>query len=167
MPLRHSRLRSVVQQLGSMLFAPLVLLMLVLGIAGGAFAEAAQADDDSLGATVKQLVEQLGSEHYAEREKAQGELRQMGLAAFDALRKAQSSDDIEIAMRAKYLLYSMQVRWANDDDPHAMIVFIEREIQLAFLDDAADAGEVGVVGQQLGDALLRRLDSHLETEEIP
>jgi len=41
----------------------------------------------------------------------------MGLEVFDQLYDAQSSDDIEIALRARYLIRSLTVRWAQDDDP--------------------------------------------------
>jgi tetratricopeptide (TPR) repeat protein len=66
---------------------------------------------------ISRLVGQLGSQHYAQREKAQAQLRQLGLDAFDALYAAQNSDDIEISMRARYLLQSLTIRWAHDDDP--------------------------------------------------
>ena len=41
----------------------------------------------------------------------------MGLEVFDQLYDAQASDDIEIALRARYLLRSLTVRWSQDDDP--------------------------------------------------
>ncbi len=68
-------------------------------------------------ASISNLVEQLGAEQYAKREKAQAQLRQFGLEAFDALYAAQDSDDIEISMRARYLLQSLTIRWADEDDP--------------------------------------------------
>jgi tetratricopeptide (TPR) repeat protein len=71
-------------------------------------------------ARISQLVAQLGSQQFAEREKAQAKLRQLGLDAFDALYAAQSSDDIEISMRARYLLQNLTIRWAHDDDPPAV-----------------------------------------------
>ncbi len=62
------------------------------------------------------LIQQLGAPQYSTREKAQLELEQLGLEAFDALNRAQASDDIEIAMRARYLVRSLQVHWTRDGD---------------------------------------------------
>ena len=62
------------------------------------------------------LIEKLGASQYAARERAQAELERLGLAAFDALHDAQSHDDIEIAMRARYLVLSMRVNWSRESD---------------------------------------------------
>lgn len=77
-------------------------------------------DPDALEAVIAGLIRELGSEEFARREKAQGELRRLGLAAFDGLHKAQHSEDIEVALRARYLLRSMATRWAHEDDPQAV-----------------------------------------------
>ena len=69
---------------------------------------------------VERLIVQLGDSQYANRIRAQEELKQLGLAAFDALHRAQEHDDIEIAMRARYLVRSMRVQWALADDPPAV-----------------------------------------------
>ena len=66
---------------------------------------------------IDQLVGQLGSEQFAKREKAQAQLRKLGLDAFDALYEARDSGDIEISMRARYLLQSLPIQWAHEDDP--------------------------------------------------
>ena len=63
------------------------------------------------------LIRELGAADYASRERAQAKLRLMGLDVFDELYDAQASDDIEIALRARYLLRSLTVRWSQDDDP--------------------------------------------------
>ena len=68
-------------------------------------------------ASISNLVEQLGAEQYAKREKAQAKLGQLGLDAFDALYAAQGSDDIEVSMRARYLLQSLTIPWALENDP--------------------------------------------------
>ncbi|MCY2994150.1 MAG: hypothetical protein NTY19_40680 [Planctomycetota bacterium] len=65
---------------------------------------------------IETLILQLGAEDFAKREKAEAELRRLGLIAFDALHKAQTSDDIEISLRARYLLRSMTIRWFREDD---------------------------------------------------
>ena len=75
--------------------------------------ETAPADLDS---RIALLIEQLGSPEYATRERAQAELLRLRLDAFDALNEAQLSDDIEIALSARYLVNSMQVNWSSEDD---------------------------------------------------
>ncbi|MCH7728341.1 MAG: hypothetical protein IH991_17970 [Planctomycetes bacterium] len=50
---------------------------------------------------VNGLIKNLGASSFATREKAQSELEQLGLKAFDALFEAQYNNDIEIAMRAR------------------------------------------------------------------
>jgi len=66
---------------------------------------------------IEQLIDQLGAEEFARRERAQAELTRLGLNAFDALHRAQDHEDIEIARRASYLIRSMRIRWVQDDDP--------------------------------------------------
>lgn len=79
--------------------------------------DVSQADRAALEAVIANWIKQLGAEEYARRERAQAELRRLGLTAFDALLRAQESEDIEIAMRSRYLLRSMTVRWAHENDP--------------------------------------------------
>src|ERR1044072_1145767 len=55
-------------------------------------------------AKVAKLIEQLGAGEFAAREKAQADLAKIGLEAFDALNDAQHDDDVEIALRARYLV---------------------------------------------------------------
>jgi tetratricopeptide (TPR) repeat protein len=62
------------------------------------------------------LIEHLGSPQYHTRERAQEELKRLGTAAFDALLSAQDHDDIEVAMRARYLVRSMSVAWTREGD---------------------------------------------------
>ena len=97
--------------------------------AGGAFAAGAGAADassldarkasDEAGSNREQiarLIERLGAADFAEREQAQAELARLGLEAFDSLIDAQKSDDIEIQLRAKYLVRGLSVRWHVDGD---------------------------------------------------
>jgi hypothetical protein len=88
-----------------------------IGAEGAAPGDAQVASPTSLDTRIQQLIEQLGSEQYATRERAQGELKRLGLTAFDALYEAQNHEDIEIALRAQYLVRSLTVDWAHEDDP--------------------------------------------------
>jgi tetratricopeptide (TPR) repeat protein len=63
------------------------------------------------------LIEQLGDKDYFLRQKAQDELSKMGFEAFEALSTASTSDDLETATRAKYLLKLMRVEWTTATDP--------------------------------------------------
>lgn len=66
------------------------------------------------------LIEQLGDEQFVIREQAQSELSELGLIAFDALNEALQHEDIEIVLRARYLLRSMRVQWFEEDDSPAL-----------------------------------------------
>jgi hypothetical protein len=80
-------------------------------------AEPPVADD----ARIAELIRRLGSEEFTERERAQGELAELGLAAFDALHSAQNDNDPEISLRARHLVRSMNVRWFQESDPPEVV----------------------------------------------
>lgn len=65
---------------------------------------------------VARLIEQLGAENFATREKAQNELKEIGVKAFESLFEAQSHADIEIALRAQHLVRSLDIDWAQTGD---------------------------------------------------
>jgi tetratricopeptide (TPR) repeat protein len=75
------------------------------------------SEASALDARIIKLIGQLGDSQYHAREKAQDELRRIGPAAFDALLAAQEHEDIEIAMRARYLVRSLPIVWTKDEDP--------------------------------------------------
>lgn len=67
----------------------------------------AVAKDDT---KIARLIEQLGSDQFAEREKATKELGELGLVALEALRKAVKSDDAERRKRASDLLKQLEAQ---------------------------------------------------------
>ncbi len=71
-------------------------------IAAAAALALAAAQDEA--GKIDALIQQLGSEDYAAREKATDELRKIGKPAEEALRKAAESTDPEVQSRAKALL---------------------------------------------------------------
>jgi hypothetical protein len=77
-------------------------LMLALSFALSVAPAAPDAKADS--ERIAQLIKQLGSEDFAEREKASSELEQIGLAALPALREAARSRDPETKSRAEALV---------------------------------------------------------------
>lgn len=68
------------------------------------------------GAEITQLIEQLGSEQYVARQRAERELTRLGAEAFDALTAAENHLDLEIAARARYLARRIKVDWVREDD---------------------------------------------------
>lgn len=76
-----------------------------------------QAPSDELDRRIRELIAELGSDNYFARERAQQALAQIGFEAFDALTEAEEADDIEISLRAKYLVRLMRVGWVVDSDP--------------------------------------------------
>jgi hypothetical protein len=57
---------------------------------------------------VARLIAQLGSERFAEREGATRQLEAAGESALGALRKALTSDDLEVRRRAKRLVAALE-----------------------------------------------------------
>jgi tetratricopeptide (TPR) repeat protein len=102
--------------------------ILCVALAGSVLAfDSATANDDGPGTVEKkrtevqsrvdQLIQQLGAPNYATRERAHSELARLGHVAFDALYQAQEHEDVEIAQRAQYLLRSLRIDLAGEDDP--------------------------------------------------
>jgi len=88
--------------------------------------QGAVADKDGNSAErITRLIEQLGSDDFGTREKAQSELAQAGLEAYDALHAARSHRDPEIALRARYLVDSMRVRWFADSDSAKVVAILK------------------------------------------
>lgn len=66
--------------------------------------------------TVLALIRELGDEQYAVRRRAEEELIRLGPDAFDQLKLAEESQDLEIAERARYIVQRMRVEWVRPDD---------------------------------------------------
>jgi len=66
---------------------------------------------------IKGLVEQLGSDQYVVRRRAEEALLRLGAKAFDVLKAAEHDSDPEIVARATYLTRLIDVPWTTDDDP--------------------------------------------------
>jgi tetratricopeptide (TPR) repeat protein len=79
--------------------------------------QTAESGPKELTAEIEKLISQLGADEFVTRENAQAKLEKLGLEAFDALHQAQENDDIEVAMRARYLVRSLQVDWSKETDP--------------------------------------------------
>src|SRR3712207_161835 len=87
-----------------------IFIALAVAISSGHSADnppAGSVQDQAANDRIAKLIEQLGSDDFPVREKAQSELAQAGLEAYDALHQAQSHHDPEISLRARYLVRSM------------------------------------------------------------
>ncbi len=74
------------------------------------------AEQVKLNQEIKKWIEQLGDPSFVKRQAARAELERIGLSAFEDLRLAESSPNVEIANSAQYLLRSMRVAWALPSD---------------------------------------------------
>lgn len=95
------------------------LVGIVLAVALSFETNAQEASTD-LDARITKLIEQLGADEFATREKAQSRIKALGLAAFEPLLAATKHRDIEVASRVRYLLRGMPVGWSRDSDPPAV-----------------------------------------------
>ncbi|MDZ4851300.1 MAG: hypothetical protein SGI77_18580 [Pirellulaceae bacterium] len=85
---------------------------------GFAFAsDDANSKEANLKKRVAELIEKLGSDHYATRRQAQESLQQIGVLALDQLQAAILHSDPQIASTARYLVRSSFTNWTNDTDP--------------------------------------------------
>src|SRR5205823_5511182 len=121
--------QNILRQLNHRCWLLAVALALVISasIAADNPPPAAAEKDDATPDRIARLIEQLGSDDFGAREKAQSELAQAGLEAYDALHAAQAHHDPEIALRARYLVRSMtgSVRWFADSDSPKVVALLK------------------------------------------
>lgn len=107
---------ALARRLGAAAIAGVVLAVWA-GAAAPAREETPEAATD---AHIAELIERLGDPQFAVRQRAQQELIKLGFDAFDALVKAEDSDDPEVAMQAEYLVRRIRAQWTRDTDPRAI-----------------------------------------------
>ena len=79
-------------------------------------------------AAVADLIRQLGDDEYAVREGAAGKLAAIGGDAADALlAAAESSDDLEVALKARWLVEALPI--ASASDPPAVTSLLDRYVR--------------------------------------
>jgi Flp pilus assembly protein TadD len=94
----------------------LFVVLAVLAGSGTLGAAEASAPNDDLDQRIARLIEELGDNQFAVRQRAQRELTRLGHAAFDALTAAENNDDVEIAIQARYLVRLIRIDWIQDGD---------------------------------------------------
>src|SRR5436305_6930463 len=131
--------------------------------AAGSVTEKEEAEEAS---RIAKLIEQLGSDDFGIREKAQSELAQAGLEAYDALHAAQSHHDPEIALRARYLVRSMtgSVRWFADSDSPKVVAILKEYGDLAEAEKKNRIDRLAALEDRLGVTPLIRL-ARFETSD--
>jgi len=87
----------------------LLATLLGLGLLG-LLAAPMSADDKADGKQIAKLIEQLGADSFAERQKANQALDDIGVPALEALRAAQKNSDAEIRKRANDLVSRIEKR---------------------------------------------------------
>jgi tetratricopeptide (TPR) repeat protein len=108
---------------------PAIARLLLAGFWGVCCAGAREASPDAAGKSLParaepagkgaldDLIQQLGDEQYSVRRRAEEELLRRGPEAYDQLKAAESSSDLEIAERARYIVQRMRVDWVRPEDP--------------------------------------------------
>jgi hypothetical protein len=103
-----------------------VVLLLVIGLGMLALPSGAAEPVDA--AHIKKLIEQLGSDDFADREKATASLDTMGEPALEELRKARLSSDNEVRRRSEDLVKKIEKR------VHSAQVLAARRVHLVYKD---------------------------------
>lgn len=129
-----------------------------------AAATAAEKEEAEGASRIAKLIEQLGSDDFGARERAQSELAQAGLEAYDALHAAQSHHDPEIALRARYLVRSMSVRWFADADSPKVVAILKEYGDLQEAERRNRIDRLAALEDRLGLTALIRL-SRFETSD--
>ncbi len=112
----NDRFRTVTAKQGATLVAYATLALFTFGVTT-LRADSSQTEETEQEARIRRLIDDLGSEEFAIRTRAQSELERIGVSAFDGLDEAKDHDDIEVALRVRYLLRTLSASWAQDDDP--------------------------------------------------
>jgi tetratricopeptide (TPR) repeat protein len=148
---------------GAVLASALFVGTACLNLAQGA--DPADAKDQAaLDARIATLIENLGAEDFAVREKAQADLSALGLAGFDALHTAQNHNDPEVALRARYLVRSMSVRWFQESDSPEVVLILKGYGDLAEPERKNRMDRLATLNKGAGIPALCRL-SRFETTE--
>lgn len=150
-------------------FAPSLLLLALLG----SFADASESKPTPK--QIAQWIEQLGDNDFKLRENASKQLWLAGAAAEAALEKARTSDDREVARRARDLLEKF--RWGIYPDTPADIVALigayqtsEGKTRMEIFQKLLDSGEPGLLAVlkiAAADPSHRRMMAEVVAQKLP
>ena len=77
-------------------------------------------------AEIAELIKNLGHRSFTVRERAETELIQLGIDAFDQVHVAMGHPDLEIARRAQYLVRSLEITWSDPEYSKEVRSILER-----------------------------------------
>lgn len=86
-----------------------------------------QSESDS----IQKLIEQLGSDQYFLRRRAEEELIERGADVFDQLQLAEEHPDLEISTRAHYILQQIRIEWTDPADSTEVQLIMHRYSDLS------------------------------------
>ncbi|RCS40765.1 hypothetical protein DTL42_25725 [Bremerella cremea] len=92
---------------------------------------------------IEALIQQLGNTNFLIRERAQTDLARMGVTAFDQLFGAMRDDDPEVALRAQYLIRSVEIEWPRPEFSEEVNAYLNRYGSLNLDDRRSRIGELG------------------------
>ena len=116
-----------------------------------AISTASGADD------IEQLIEELGSDQFVLRRRAEALLVELGAKAFDQLHSAEHHPDLEIATRAAYILQQIRIEWAHLDDSPVVRRLMLRYGEFSLEDRRQRINELSSLEQDEGLAALCRI----------
>ncbi|MGH7137509.1 MAG: hypothetical protein ACREHD_17325 [Pirellulales bacterium] len=110
------------------------------------------------GKKIEALIAQLGGDDFFVRQRAQQELTEVGFEAFDALSDAaESNDDVEIQLRARYLVRLMRLSSVLDSDAPEIKSLLGDYESRPEADRIERIKQVAALGDDKGLAVLCRL----------
>lgn len=101
-------------------FFALLTIQCISRAIGDPAAESVLVESRSLDERIDSLILQLANPSFQARETARWELQNIGLLAFEKLREASQSPNVEISKTAAYLINSFKVIWWLDSDSFAV-----------------------------------------------
>jgi hypothetical protein len=105
---------------------PMATVLVALALAG-ASAGATPVAEQATAERITALVRQLGEAEYAVRENAAARLVELGAAAADALlTAAETSGDVEVALRARWLVEAVPAALGAPGDPPAVTALLDQ-----------------------------------------
>ena len=121
-------------------------------------------DREKVSNQIDQLIQQLGSSSYLEREQAETKLLEFNMEAFEPLTQARKNKDPEIAARARYLVRQIQVNLVTPDDSPKVAALMRNIFSLDRRKQENQIAELSMLPDGEGLAALCRLVRFAESE---
>lgn len=99
---------------------------LVLGLSASVVASEEEASSRPDPARIRQLIRELGADEFRIREEAEKGLRSIGIPAYPLLAAAQANEDVEVRLRARYLVDEMRAKGITSGSSPLMSRLLDR-----------------------------------------